>query len=246
MIVITSAVAAGADRGRPQRGRLQWAAVCAAWLAFAASLSARAESVALTNVTATFYQTEPWQCPPSLMIDGNTEYKPGAGNSGWSIGGGGEGKNQTAVFQSVKDIGVRPGGTFTFTIIQNADLKPHSALLARFRFAVTASDRKTFTDAKADKADWVLLYPDSFKTSNGSVLTEQLDYSLLLTKIATAGVDTFTVVTHTDLTNITGIRLETMTDASFYGGGGPGTYLGGNFVITEFQVEFQEAPVAKQ
>src|SRR5262249_34989650 len=60
---------------------------------------------------------------------------------------------------------------------------------------------------------WTPLDPVSFTSTGGATLTKQPDRSLL-SGGKRPDVDTVTVVAHTDLREVTGIRLEVLTDDS--------------------------------
>jgi hypothetical protein len=110
---------------------------------------------------------------------------------------------------------------------------------------VTTDDRSTFADGLPTGGDvtanWTVLQPVSFVSSNGAVLNRLADNSILASGPAPL-TDTYTVVANTSLTNITGIRLEALKDPSLPQGG-PGRAAGnGNFVLTEFQASIVPSP----
>ena len=86
---------------------------------------------------------------------------------------------------------------------------------------------------------WLVIEPKATKTSNGSVLTKELDGSIIVTGRNTNGVVTITA--ETDLTGISGIRLEVLTDSRLPKKG-PGRASDGNFVLNE--LELSAAPKA--
>ena len=86
---------------------------------------------------------------------------------------------------------------------------------------------------------WLVIEPKATKTSNGSVLTKEPDGSIIVTGRNTNGV--VTITTETDLTGITGIRLEVLTDSRLPNKG-PGRASDGNFVLNE--LELSAAPKA--
>ncbi len=90
-------------------------------------------------------------------------------------------------------------------------------------------------EMKALTRDWTVLEPASYYGSVGAKFTKLDDHSLL----AAGSVPPFseyTVTAKTDLTNITGFRLEALTDPNLPASG-PGRAKNGNFVLTEFAVE---------
>jgi hypothetical protein len=81
---------------------------------------------------------------------------------------------------------------------------------------------------------WLPLDPSTYTSAGGATLTKQPDFSLL------AGgkkpeVDTYTIVAASNLKDITGIRLEVLTDPSLPLQG-PGRQGNGNLHLTEFRV----------
>jgi WD40 repeat protein len=88
---------------------------------------------------------------------------------------------------------------------------------------------------------WVALDPQSLKASKDIILTKQADLSVVSSGKGNKG--TYTFVATTDLTNITGIRLEALADDTLPGKG-PGRSKEGNFVLTQFEV--QAAPKANR
>ena len=93
----------------------------------------------------------------------------------------------------------------------------------RFRISVTTDDRATFADGLAGggdvEANWIVLDPSTYVSDNGGVagndttLTELPDHSLLASGPQVSGaVETYTITALTDLTGITGVRLEMLTD----------------------------------
>jgi hypothetical protein len=86
---------------------------------------------------------------------------------------------------------------------------------------------------------WLVIEPKATKTSNGSVLTKEPDGSIVVTGRNTNGI--VTITTEIDLTGITGIRLEVLTDNRLPNKG-PGRASDGNFVLNE--LELSAAPKA--
>ncbi len=88
---------------------------------------------------------------------------------------------------------------------------------------------------KQAESDWTVLRPSHFTSAGGASLALQEDGSIL------AGgknpeADTYTVEPRTQLTGITGVRLEVMNDSTLPHGG-PGRDADGNFVLTAFEVD---------
>jgi hypothetical protein len=88
--------------------------------------------------------------------------------------------------------------------------------------------------AQPDRIPWIILDPASFKSKGGATFTKLADGSLR------AGgknppLETYTIVSQTDLTGITSVRLEALADSSLVKGG-PGRAANGNFALTDFRV----------
>jgi WD40 repeat protein len=80
---------------------------------------------------------------------------------------------------------------------------------------------------------WIVLEPKDLLASNGSTLTKRPDGSILVSGRNKNGV--VTIGTETDLTGITGVRLEALTDGSLPNNG-PGRASDGNFVLNELEL----------
>jgi hypothetical protein len=78
---------------------------------------------------------------------------------------------------------------------------------------------------------WVALTPKDLSNTGGATLKAGPDGSILASGPNRNG--TYTVVAETDLTDITGVRLEVLSDDSLPNKG-PGRAPDGNFVLTEF------------
>lgn len=81
--------------------------------------------------------------------------------------------------------------------------------------------------------EWQVLKPIAAIATNGTTLTVQPDQSLFAEKESPAK-DTYVVTALTDLTGITGVRLEVLNDGRLPGGG-PGRG-NGNFVLADLSV----------
>jgi WD40 repeat protein/mono/diheme cytochrome c family protein len=128
-----------------------------------------------------------------------------------------------------------------------AGLAPKIAEAEREKAARTAALDKELKDydatlpAKVDaweKAQstavrWLPLQPKEMKAPAGTTLTASPDGSILAAGTNKNGV--YEIVAETDLTDITGIRLEALTDASLPNKG-PGRAPDGNFVLSELEV----------
>jgi hypothetical protein len=81
---------------------------------------------------------------------------------------------------------------------------------------------------------WTALDPATFASAGGATLTKLPDLSLLCGG-KRPEVDTYTIVAHTTLKNLTGVRLEVLTDDSLPLHG-PGRMANGNLHLTEFRL----------
>ncbi|MGI8966312.1 MAG: PSD1 and planctomycete cytochrome C domain-containing protein [Limisphaerales bacterium] len=83
--------------------------------------------------------------------------------------------------------------------------------------------------------DWTVLEPAAFYGAVGTKFIKQKDHSLLALGSSPPN-SAYAVSVKTTLTNITGFRLETLTDPNLPSFG-PGRSKNGNFVLSEFKVE---------
>lgn len=201
---------------------------------------ARAAQVQLQQATATFSQTDITPQGVADVIDGNVI----AG--GWAIYP--QITNQTAVFETVTNVGFAEGTVLKITLFQNYSGAGHT--LGRFRLSITTDARNTFADGLARGGDvsatWIVLNPYKVQSANGTTLTELPDHSILASG-ANPATDTYTILANTSLTNITGLRIEALQDPSLpsNGPGRHGTTVGnGNFVLTELKLEADLLPLA--
>jgi WD40 repeat protein len=117
-------------------------------------------------------------------------------------------------------------------------------LEADFKVYETTVYAKKLADWEKEKAAsivnrWLVLEPKTTSSTNRSTLAKQPDGSILVSGPNRNGV--VTVVAETDLTGITGLRLEVLTDKRLPNKG-PGRALDGNFVLNE--LELTAAPKA--
>ncbi len=85
-----------------------------------------------------------------------------------------------------------------------------------------------------DDGMWLVLEPSSLVSREKATFT-RLDDGSWLASGANGRFDTYTFVAGTDLSGITGIRIEAMADPSMVRGG-PGRASNGNFDLTDFRV----------
>ncbi|MEX2382532.1 MAG: PSD1 and planctomycete cytochrome C domain-containing protein [Opitutales bacterium] len=90
-------------------------------------------------------------------------------------------------------------------------------------------------EAGEEEDEWIVLEPDSWFASVGTKLDKMPDGSLLATG-SNPPVSAYTVTVETDIQDITGFRLEALTDPNLPLGG-PGRSENGNFVLTGFSVK---------
>lgn len=90
---------------------------------------------------------------------------------------------------------------------------------------------------------WAILEPKSLTATGGASLTKEADGSITVGGTNTKGVLTF--VAETDLTDITGVRLEVLADGRLPSKG-PGRAPDGNFVLTELQLAAAPKATANQ
>lgn len=197
-------------------------------------------SITLLQDTATFSQA-------GLAVDQTTDGTT-SGLNGWAINPS-ESNPQTAVWETdpLSVVG-GPGGTsFTFTLMQQYG---GNHTLGRFRLSVTTADRTTFADGNTGVLTpgdvgapgiWTELTP--LTASDAALQTEtftiNLDNSISVTDDSPATA-TYIVTATTTFTGITGIRLEALKYTNPAEGNGPGraaTATGGNFLLSEFQVD---------
>ncbi|MBI84241.1 MAG: hypothetical protein CMJ81_13650 [Planctomycetaceae bacterium] len=85
----------------------------------------------------------------------------------------------------------------------------------------------------ASESIWTVLKPAAAVSAGGATLAIQEDGSILASG-ANPSPDTYAIRAETDLTGITAVRLEALTDASLLHGG-PGRANNGNFALAEFR-----------
>ncbi|HZK80412.1 MAG TPA: DUF1549 and DUF1553 domain-containing protein [Humisphaera sp.] len=97
-----------------------------------------------------------------------------------------------------------------------------------------AAEQEKWEKGLSASVEWKPVEMESFSSSEGTKLTKLNDGSLLASG-KTPEKDAYTVTAKTDLTGITGFRLELLTDPSLPGNG-PGRSVSGNLVLGEFKV----------
>ncbi len=138
-----------------------------------------------------------------------------------------------SLYETASDAGIAGGTLFSFNLEQFLFRGDHT--IGHFRISITQDTRGSFSN-------WTVLDPITAMSSQaGTILTIQPDSSILASG-SNSGDNVYTITAQTALTGITGIRLETLTDSSLPNNG-PGRAANGNFVLTEFKVDQQAAPV---
>lgn len=220
------------------KAKMLFAGLLAGSALLAGPTGSRADFVTLQNATATFSQSTGDPLSVANAIDADPV------NTGWAIarpGGGDVTQAETAAFETTTDVGFAGGTLLTFTIDQLFPNGVESQLtLGRFRLSVTTDDRSLFADGLAVGGDvtanWVELAPTSAISANGATLTILGDNSVLASGFSPL-TDVYTIEAVTNLTGITGVRLEALTDPSLPTGGPGRQPSAGNFVVSDFVVQ---------
>jgi mono/diheme cytochrome c family protein len=109
------------------------------------------------------------------------------------------------------------------------------AVLARQTPELDAAQQAWERELSNRSQQWTVLAPASWMSAGGATLTRLGDNSLLASALNPAN-DTYTVVLHTHIQGITGLRLEVLPDVSL-----PHASLGrhedGGFVLSRFEVK---------
>ena len=127
------------------------------------------------------------------------------------------------------------------------EIKPERDKLEQERTNRIAVAEKAFNDAKEqieakideltkaqkDAIEWHPVLPTDLSATNNAKLIPQSDRSVIASEKKEKGI--YTITTKTSLQNITGIRLEALSDPNLPSKG-PGLAANGNFVVTEFEV----------
>jgi len=129
------------------------------------------------------------------------------------------------------------------------ELAPRLAVKEKEKAAITAkleAELKTYESSLPGKLTawenaqagsivnrWAILEPKSLTATRGATLTREADGSVSVGGKNVNGM--ITIAAETDLTGITGVRLEVLADAR-YPSNGPGRAPDGNFVLTELQL----------
>lgn len=198
--------------------------------------AALAAVVTLQNGTATCSQNDgSGNFPVDEAIDGVIN-----NGDGWAVFCSGFPVPETAVFETVSDV---TGQNLLIFQLHQQYFTVHP--LGRFRLSATTASRSDFADGLNDggnlgmPAIWTVLDPTSLNSSDGAILTEQVDNSILASGSNTNNA-TYTVVVPNSLSPITGIRLEALEDPSLPFNGPGRQPTNGNFVLTELMLHAEE------
>jgi hypothetical protein len=91
---------------------------------------------------------------------------------------------------------------------------------------------------------WTVIEPKEMRSTGGATFTKQADHSILVSGNK-ASPDVYTIVAETNLVGVTGVRLEVLADKSLPAMG-PGRADNGNFVLSEFAVNFTKLDVKEK
>ncbi len=186
-----------------------------------------ATAVTLQQPTAVFSQAG---SSPANLIDGNaTTFWGNAGNPA-------NPDNNIAVFETATSL--NPSGDLVLFTIRIVSGGAAGENLGKFRLSATTNTRTFFADGLSNGGDvtaiWTELTPVT-ASATSATLTMNSDRTILASGASVAG-DTYTIQVLTSLANITGFRLEALTDASLPTTG-PGRASNGNFQISSLDIE---------
>ena len=87
---------------------------------------------------------------------------------------------------------------------------------------------------------WVPLTPENLQASNGATLTLEEDGAVFVS--GKTGLGSYTFSSRSDIDKITAIRIEALADKRLPNGGPGRANSNGNFVLSEFEVDWSPAP----
>ncbi|HFD86339.1 MAG TPA: hypothetical protein ENJ35_01535 [Gammaproteobacteria bacterium] len=189
--------------------------------------------VALQNGTGTFSQADGsgGTFSPAQAVDGDL-----SDPNGWAIiDSGGNTNNQTAAWETAVDLAA---GDLTFNM-KFLHFNP-GHLIGRFRLSVTTDSRDSFADGLDINGDvtanWSVLSSPTVTGPAGMTFSTLPDNSILAGG-TTAAQGEYTINYTTNISSITGIRLEVLEDPSLPFNG-PGLHANnGNFLLTEMTLD---------
>lgn len=204
---------------------------------FGLSLVAQAATVQFQNGTATFSQTAYQNNSVDKAIDRIFD------SEGWGIYDDSVSNtttSQTAVWETTNNVS---GNRLIFKMYFNHSNPGH--LLGRFRLSTTKDNRGTFADGLDTggniNANWTILTNPIVTGPKGMTFTTLPDNSILAGGTIPA-TGTYTITYNTQISEVTGIRLEALEDPSLPTNG-PGLFpsnnwnSAGNFILTEIKLD---------
>lgn len=87
---------------------------------------------------------------------------------------------------------------------------------------------------------WIPLVPENLQASNGATLTLEEDGAVFVS--GSKGIGSYTFSSQSDTEKVTAIRIEALADKRLPNGGPGRANSNGNFVLSEFEVEWSPAP----
>jgi hypothetical protein len=115
------------------------------------------------------------------------------------------------------------------------DLPRAKAELAAYE--TTMSAKQAVWEKSVGPIAWTVVEPVEMKSAAGATFAKQPDGSILVGGNLTK--DTYTIIVDTNVANITGVRLEALTDGSLPASG-PGRAQNGNFVLSELSLSAEK------
>ena len=187
------------------------------------SIASAQVSIALGNATAGFSQGNGY--PVGASIDGVLDM----GYNGW--GHWTRNTDDASVYETASNASYL-SYEFKMTML----CPSHN--IGRFRISTTTDDRTLFADGLESDGDidanWTVLNLTNLISVNGATLT-LLDDRSVLASGPNPDWDIYTFSANAVDDDVTGFRLEVLTDSSFTQNG-PGRAFNGNFVLTEFEI----------
>jgi hypothetical protein len=202
--------------------------------------------VALQNGTA---QASQGGLSVDNLIDGRMPFTSASGD-GWAdatgAGNGGTPSN-IATFETVTTLPNTQNHLVTIEILSGG-FGTHT--LGNFRISATTADRSLFADGNdnggagvGNEGIWTVLDPISIVSDNGATIFNEDADHFITASGASAEFEHYTLTFLTNLSGVTGFRLETPEIAlSGLPTNGPGRAANGNFVIREFSVYAAAVP----
>ena len=152
----------------------------------------------------------------------------------------------SAVWETATDVGFAEGTELTLTLTHDSLTRGN---LGRFRLSVTNDSRDEFADGLEQSGDvtanWVPLMPFEMTSAEGAnmvLLAGRFDPG----RRGANRRDTYTIKAVTSLQKITGIRLETIKDASLPGRAGREEAADGNAILSEITLAVAPATLSHE